>query len=84
VTTPLEYRSINIPTVSTVPSTLTAEIKIPLHHARYLQAFDPRTSANPGTMFLITGCGSYDGNALLLYPYPLHNKIIGEDGAFLV
>jgi hypothetical protein len=35
--------------------------KIPLHHARYLQAFDPCASVNPGTTLSITGCGSSIG-----------------------
>ena len=51
--------SINNPSVSTVPtvpSLLTAGVLIPLHHARYLQAFDPCASANPCAMFLIAGC----------------------------
>jgi len=28
-----------------------------LHHARYLQAFDPCATTNPCTTLLITGCG---------------------------
>src|SRR5712692_9821393 len=63
VTAPLECRNVcpNVTSVPTVPTTIhhvnLSSPKIPLHHARYLQAFDPCASTNPCTTLLITGCG---------------------------
>jgi hypothetical protein len=66
VTTPLECQHVcpnvpTVPTVTTIHHVSPQQSKIPLHHARHLQAFDPCASANPRTTLSISGCASSFG-----------------------
>src|SRR5205809_7151227 len=67
----------SVPTVPTLPSCFTeAAKKIPLNHARYLQAFGLCASTNPSTTLLITACDSSSGVKDSLWKPGYHHESI--------